>query len=154
MVLERFYNLQKSAFGTCDCGFGLNDLHFPSLSILIAPLTTIKNTMPPTIRSGYFDSVTKTRIPAKITPLLMMTSFDVKIILAFICASSLFDPCRRYKQIELATSARMDTTIIVLKSGTVSTRINRLITSIIPRPARTNWMIPLNLATDFVSCYC
>lgn len=54
---------------------GTLSLYFPSFSILIAPLTTTRNTMVPTTRSGYFDRVSKTRIPARITPELMMTSF-------------------------------------------------------------------------------
>jgi hypothetical protein len=64
-------------------------------------------------------------------------------------ASSLLDLCKRYRQTELAIRASMYTAIITMKSGTLSTIINRQITSIIPRPACTNWIIPLNYAADF-----
>ena len=80
-----------TAFRAGDGGFKLYDFHFPSFNILIAPLRTIIKTIPPIIKSGYFVCVSKTRIPARITQLFIITSFDVKIILAFICASSLFD---------------------------------------------------------------
>ena len=56
---------------------GYGDVFFvhSSFNILVAPLTTTRKTMAPTTRSGYFDRVSKTRIPARITPELMMTSF-------------------------------------------------------------------------------
>lgn len=63
----------------------------PNFKIRIAPLTTTKKTTAPTIRSGYFDWVTNTKTPARITPVLKMTSFEVKIMLAFMWASLLFD---------------------------------------------------------------
>ena len=74
-----------------DGGFELDDFHFPGFNIRIAPFRTRKNTTPPIIKSGYFIWVNMARIPARITPLITITSFDVKIILAFICASLLFD---------------------------------------------------------------
>ncbi len=47
------------------------------------------------IKSGYFDWVNKTNTPAAITPVLIIISFDVKIMVAFMCASSLFDFCNK-----------------------------------------------------------
>ncbi|MDI3520076.1 MAG: hypothetical protein PWR04_64, partial [Anaerophaga sp.] len=43
------------------------------------------------IKSGYFDCVIKTKTPATITPVLIIISLDVKIMVAFMCASLLFD---------------------------------------------------------------
>lgn len=57
--------------------------YFASLSILNAPLRTIIKTMEPIIRSGSRSDNTLTRIPAIITPALIMMSLLVKIILAF-----------------------------------------------------------------------
>ena len=64
-------------------------------NILNAPLITKIKTIVPTNKSGLFEFNKFTKIPAMITPKFIMTSFDVKIILAFICACSLlFDFCK------------------------------------------------------------
>ena len=56
---------------------------FPNFSILIAPWITKMKTIVPTIKSGLFEFNQFTKNPAAITPKLIITSFDVKIILAF-----------------------------------------------------------------------
>ena len=100
---------------------------------------TSTKTMEPIIRSGLLDSSHTTRAPARITPKLMITSFEVKIMLAFICASSFpFDLCKRKRQIPFAIKAKMETMIIVLKFGICSTPTNLLITSIKPSIANSN----------------
>ncbi len=65
------------------------------------------------IKSGYFDWVNNTKTPARITPVLIIISFDVKIMVAFMCASLLFDFCNRYRQTEFAINASIDTIIMV-----------------------------------------
>ena len=59
-----------------------NYYHFANFKILNAPEITTRNTIAPTIRSGLLDLSRSTSIPAKITPEFIITSFDVKIILA------------------------------------------------------------------------
>ena len=84
-------------------------------------MTKIK-TMVPIIKSGLFEFDQLT-ISAAIMTRLMITSLDVKIMLAFIWASSLLlDFCSRYRHIPLATKAKAETTIIVVKSGNDSTQ--------------------------------
>ena len=51
----------------------------------------MRNTNEPIIRSGYFELVNSTNTPATITPALIIISFEVKIILAFMWASLLLD---------------------------------------------------------------
>lgn len=104
-------------------------IHLTSFKNRNAPRTTIRKKIPPITRSGYLEWVIKTRTPAAITPLFMITSFDVKIILARMCASLLFPFCNRYKQIEFTIRASNETPIIILKSGISVTAANLRITS-------------------------
>ncbi len=46
--------------------------HFDSFNILNAPCPTMRNTIDPTIKSGYFEFVKYTNPPAKITPRLQL----------------------------------------------------------------------------------
>ena len=63
--------------------------HFDSFNILNAPCPTMRNTIDPTIKSGYFEFVKYTYPPAKITPRFTITSLEVKIMLACMCISLL-----------------------------------------------------------------
>ncbi len=66
------------------------------------------------IRSGTLEFSQYTIRPAKITPKLITTSFEVKMRLAFICASSLFlDLWSRCKQIPFPINAKIEIIIIV-----------------------------------------
>ncbi len=69
--------------------------YLPSFNILNAPRVTIRKIIAPIIKSGYFDWVNNTKTPAAITPVLIIISFDVKIMVAFMCASLLFDFCNK-----------------------------------------------------------
>lgn len=85
------------------------------------------------IKSGLFELNQFTNSPAMITPKLIIKSLEVKIILAFMCASSLLlDLCNMYRQIPFAISAKIETTIIVEKSGSSSAPKNLLKTSMKP----------------------
>jgi len=84
------------------------------------------------IKSGLFEFNQCTKSPAVMTPRLIITSLEVKSILACIWASLLLDFCSRYKQSPFAASARIETTIIVEKSGAFSVPINLRKTSTNP----------------------
>jgi hypothetical protein len=80
---------------TQQCSSALSFHYLLSFNILNAPCITNIKTMVPMIKSGLLELNQLTKTPAVITPKLIITSFDVKIILAFICASSLlFDFCK------------------------------------------------------------
>ena len=55
-----------------------------NFNILNAPLITKINTIVPTTKSGLFEFNKLTKIAAIITPKLIITSLEVKIIIAFI----------------------------------------------------------------------
>ena len=111
--------------------------HYIIFKILIAPCITNKNTIAPINKSGLFELNQLTKKPAVITPMLMIMSFDVNIILALNNSSLLFDLCRMKRKIPFAISAKIETTIIVENSGIFSVYINLLITSMNPYVART-----------------
>ena len=83
-----------------------------SFNILIAPWPTITKTIIPIIKSGYFEFVRKTSTPAKITPQFTITSFEVQIELARICASLFLLFCNKYRQIPFTINANAETKII------------------------------------------
>ena len=58
--------------------------HLLNFKILNAPCITKTKTTVPIIKSGLFEFSQFTRRPAITTPMLIITSFEVKIILAFI----------------------------------------------------------------------
>ncbi len=58
--------------------------HFEICKILNAPRATMIKTIVPMIRSGSLEFKRKTSPPAMMTPMLMMTSLEVKIMLACI----------------------------------------------------------------------
>ena len=67
------------------------DIYLPSFNILRAPWITKTKTIVPIIKSGLLEFNQWTKTPAIITPKFMITSLDVKIMLACIWASWLFD---------------------------------------------------------------
>ena len=56
--------------------------YLPSFRILNAPRMTTAKTIIPIMRSGLFDPSQLTNIPVIMTPRLMITSFEVKIMVA------------------------------------------------------------------------
>jgi hypothetical protein len=102
------------------------------------------------IKSGLLELSQFTKSPALIIPKFIITSLEVKIILAFICASSLlFNFYKIKRQIPFAISAKIETIIIVEKSGSFSSPKNRLKTSANPIIASVILEYPASFAIRF-----
>ena len=94
--MSMFMKSKKLSGFVCACSEVDYDVfYFAIPKILHAPRATITKTIEPTTRSGILEFVRKTSTPARITPTFTITSFDVKIMLAWMWASSLLLFCSR-----------------------------------------------------------
>ena len=94
LFLQLWFACRLVAAAKCVCLCALA-FYFANCNILYAPLATMINTIAPMIKSGYDELSQCTKSPAVITPVLIITSFEVKIILACIWASLLLPFCSR-----------------------------------------------------------
>jgi len=102
-------------------------------------LATIVKMIAPAIRSGAELSVNATTIAAAMTRALTLMSLVVKIQLAWKCASLERTRRNTTSVAMLPASARSETTIIGLTSGSASLLMNLRTTSPSPMTARPNW---------------